>query len=257
MSISGISKNSVPLWAVNSDQVILADGTGGLSSARFKNALSSGIYQANKAVGVPSSGIQCGFFTRIEQFLTGQVTTNTLSASGVICNTGNVTTINSTSAVVNNLRIPTGAQNNYLLRSDATGNVSWSPPSAALSMTQYRIVGVSNVALSAGSVVTLDILCPKLVQGSDVTILMNGLLESSARISSGSFLDIDFTEFYTWTGFQSMAVMRGIVSRRSDLQRLSAETCMQGDTPRIRVKHGSGGSSWSGGTIEFSMLLLD
>ena len=26
MSISGISKNSVPLWAVNSDQILLADG---------------------------------------------------------------------------------------------------------------------------------------------------------------------------------------------------------------------------------------
>ena len=54
-----------------------------------------------------------------------------------------------------------------------------------------------------------------------------------------------------------MTVMRGTVSPRSDLQRLSAETRMQGDTPRIRLKHGSGGGTWSGGTFEFSMLLLD
>jgi hypothetical protein len=175
--------------------------------------------------------------------LTGQVTTNTLSANSVICNTGNITNLNSTSAVANNLRIHTGAQNNYLLKSDARGNVSWSAPSAGLSMTQYRIVGVSNVTISVGWVVTLDILCTKLVQGTDVTIQMNGLLEFSASISSGSSLDMDFTEFYTWTGFQSMAVMRGTVSPRSDLQRLSAEASMQSDTPRIRLKHGSGGSS--------------
>ena len=159
--------------------------------------------------------------------------------------------------MVNDLRIPKGAQNNHLLKSDSTGNVSWSPPSAGLSMTQYRIVGVSNVTLSAGSVLTLDILCTKLVQVSDVTLLMNGLLEFCASISSGNSLDIDLTEFYTWTGFQSMAVMRGTVSPRSDLQRLSAETSMQVETPRIRLKHGSGGGTWSGGTIEFSMLLLD
>ena len=151
-----------------------------MPSARFKNALASGIHQANGAVGIASSGIQCGLFTPTEQFLTGQVTTNTLSASGVICNTGNVTTLNATSAVVNNLPIPTGASNNYLLKSDATDNVSWTAPTADLSMTQCRIVGVSNVTLSAGSVVTLDILCTKLVQGSAVTILMNGLLQFSA-----------------------------------------------------------------------------
>jgi hypothetical protein len=258
MSISGITKNSVPLWAVNSDQVILADGTVGLPSARFKNALASGIYQSNGAVGIASNGIQCGLFSPSEQVLTGQVTTNTLSPNSVICGTGNITHINSTSAVVSNRRIPTGAQNNYLLRSDATGNASWTAPSAGLSMTQYRIVGIDNITLSAGSVVTLDILCTKLVQGSDVTILMNGLLEFSASISSGSSLDIDFTEFYTWTGFQSMTVMRGTVSARStNLDKLSAETSMQGDTPRIRLKHGSGGGTWSGGTIEFSMMLLD
>ena len=87
---------------------------------------------------------------------------------------------------------------------------------------------------------------------------MNGLFEFSASIGSGSSLDIDFTEFYTWTGFQSMAVMRGTVSARSaNLDKLSAETSMLGDTPRIRLQHGSGGGTWSGGTIEFSMLLLD
>jgi hypothetical protein len=257
MSISGISKNSVPLYAVNSDQAILQDGTVGLPSLRFKNALASGIYQANGAVCVSSNGIQSGVFTPTEQVLTGQVTTNTLSANSTICNIANVTTVNATSAVVNNLRITSGAQNNYLLRSDATGNASWTAPSAGLSMTQYRIVGTSNVILSAGSVVILDVLCTKLVQGSDVTILMNGLLEFSTSVSSGSSLDIDFVGFYQWTDFQSMSVMRGTVSPRSDLQRLSAETSMQGDTPRIRLKHGSGGSAWSGGTIEFSMLLLD
>jgi hypothetical protein len=253
MSISGISKNSVPLWAVNRD----SRWGCGLPSARFKNSLASGIYQSNSSVGIASNGIQCGLFSPSEQVLTGQVTTNTFSSNSVICNTGNITNINSTSAVVSNLRIPTGAQNNYLLRSDAAGNASWTAPSAGLSMTQYRIVGTSNVTLSAGSVITLDILCTKLVQGSGVTILMNGLLEFSASIGSGSSLDIDFTEFYTWTGFQSMAVMRGTVSPRSDLQRLSAETSMQGDTPRIRLKHGSGSGTWSGGTIKFSMLLLD
>ena len=162
MSISGISKNSVPLWAVNSDQVILADGTVGLPSARFKNALASGIYQTNGAVGIASNGIQCGLFSPSEQVLTGQVTTNTLSANSVICSTGNITNINSTSTVVSNLRIPTGAQNNYPLKSDATGNASWTAPSAGLSMTQYRIVGTSNVTLSAGSVVTLDIFMYKI-----------------------------------------------------------------------------------------------
>ena len=55
-----------------------------------------------------------------------------------------------------------------------------------------------------------------------------------------------------------MAVMRGTVSARSaNLDKLSAETSMLGDTPRIRLQHGSGGGTWSGGTIEFSMLLLD
>ena len=139
MSISGISKNSVPLWAVNSDQVILADGTVGLPSGRFKNALASGIYQINGAVGIASNGIQCGLFSPSEQVLTGQVTTNTLSANSTICNIANVTTVNATSATLTNLRLPTGAQNNYLLKSDATGNVSWTAPSAGLSMTQYRI----------------------------------------------------------------------------------------------------------------------
>jgi hypothetical protein len=38
MSISSISKNSVPLLPVNSDQVILADGSVGLPSVRLKNA---------------------------------------------------------------------------------------------------------------------------------------------------------------------------------------------------------------------------
>jgi len=258
MSISGISKNSVPLYAVSGDQAILQDRTVGLPSLRFKNALSSGIYQANGAVCVASNGIQCGVFTPTEQVFTGQVATSTLSASSITCGTGNITNINSTSTVVNNLRIPTGAQNNYLLRSDASGNASWTAPSAGLSMTQYRIVGTDNVTLSAGSVVILDVLCTKLVQGSDVTILMNGLLEFTASIGSGSNLDIKFTEFFTWTGFQSMSVMRGTVSARSqNLDKLSAETSMQGDTPRIRLKHGSGGGTWSGGTIEFSMLLLD
>jgi len=56
-------------------------------------------------------------------------------------------------------------------------------------------------------------------------------MDFNASVSSGSTLDINFTEFYTWTGFQSMTVMRDTVSPRSDLQRLSAETSMQGHTP--------------------------
>jgi len=58
-------------------------------------------------------------------------------------------------------------------------------------MTLYRIVGIDSVTQSSGSVVTLDILCTKSVQGSDVTILMNGLLELPASASSGGSLDID------------------------------------------------------------------
>jgi hypothetical protein len=125
-------------------------------------------------------------------------------------------------------------------------------------MTQYRIVGTDNVILSAGTVVTLHVLCTKLVQGSDVSIIMNGLLEFTTSVPSGGFLDINFVGFFTWTEFQSMSVMRGTVSARStNLDKLSAESSMQGDTPRIRLKHGSGGGNWSGGVIEFSMLLLD
>jgi hypothetical protein len=139
MSISGISKNSVPLWAVNSDQVILADGTVGLPSARFKNALASGLYLSNSSVGIASNGIQSALFSPSEQVLTGQVSTGVLSANSTICNIANVTTVDATSATLTNLRIPTGAQNNYLLKSDATGNVSWTAPTAGLSMTQYRI----------------------------------------------------------------------------------------------------------------------
>jgi hypothetical protein len=106
--------------------------------------LSSGIYQSNSSV-VTSSGMQCALFTPTKQLATGQVTTNTLSANSVICNTGKITNTNSTSAVVNTLRTPTGTQNNYLLKSDASGNVSWTAPSAGLSMTQYRIEGIDNV----------------------------------------------------------------------------------------------------------------
>jgi hypothetical protein len=129
MSISGISKNSVPLWAVNTDQVISADGTVGLPSARFKNALASGIYQSHSSIGIASSGIQSALFSPREQLVTGQVSTSTRSSNSVICTTGN---LNSTSATINNLRIPTGAQNNYLFKSDGSGNVSWTAPSAGL-----------------------------------------------------------------------------------------------------------------------------
>ena len=159
MSISGISKNSVPLWAVNTDQVILADGAVRLPFIRFKNALSSEIYQCNSSVGFSSSVIKCALFTVTEQLLTGQVRTNTLSANSVISNTGNIATLNSTSAVVDNLRIPTGASNKYLIKSDASSNASWTAPAAGLSMTQYHIVGIDNETLSSGLVVTLDILC--------------------------------------------------------------------------------------------------
>jgi hypothetical protein len=75
-------------------------------------------------------------------------------------------------------------------------------------MTLYRIVGIDSVTQSSGSVVTLDILCTKSVQGSDVTILMNGLLELPASASSGGSLDIDLPnsvlglEVWLWCGAQ-------------------------------------------------------
>jgi len=56
-----MSINSVPLWAVNSDRAILADGTIGLPSLRFKNSSSSGIHQSNCNVCISSSGTQAAF----------------------------------------------------------------------------------------------------------------------------------------------------------------------------------------------------
>jgi len=138
------------LYAINSDQAILADGSVGLPSCRFKNRLSSGIYQSNSSVGVASCGIQFALFIPTEHLVTGQVTTSTLSANSVQSTSGNIITLNSTSfnsnpAVVNNLRITTGARNNYLLRSDSSGKATWVALISAPTMTQYRIVGVDNI----------------------------------------------------------------------------------------------------------------
>jgi len=105
MNIYGISTNLVPLWVVNSERVILEDVSVGLPSARFKNALISGIYQSNRNIAISSSGIRSASFSPTEHLVTGQVTTTTLSGNTVICNTGDRTNINSTSAVVNSIRI--------------------------------------------------------------------------------------------------------------------------------------------------------
>jgi len=53
-----------------------------------------------------------------------------------------------------NQYLPTGAQNNYLEKYDGSGNVSSTAPSAGLSMTQDRILGIDNVTLSSGPVVS-------------------------------------------------------------------------------------------------------
>jgi len=53
-----------------------------------------------------------------------------------------------------NQYLPTGAQNNYLEKYDGSGNVSSTAPSAGLSMTQDRILGIDNVTLSSEPVVS-------------------------------------------------------------------------------------------------------